>query len=1132
MRLLLVFMLGALSLLGQVLRTGLLEGEIRDRAGAVVPNAPVVATHTETGVHYPGATNETGLYQISYLPAGTYALTVDVPGFKGISRTVTIALGRTTTVNLELEIGNVNQRVEVSADATLLETNTSSSSVSMNNRYVAKLPVVGGNVFQQATLSAGLTQGDYPTAQIIAHNKSVSRLSANGARNQQNAFLMDGIPNNRAELVAYVPPVEQVQEFNVQTNSFDAEFGNGGGAIISVITKSGTNQLHGALYEYNRNEVFNANTFFNNRSGAPRPRVRFNRFGAAVGGPVLRNRTFWFFNYEGMRQSSPTSSTFTIPTLAQQAGDFSRTFDSRGRLIEIYDPSTTRTDPANPNKFVRTLFPGNVIPSARINKVSGNLLSRFLPSANLPGNALTGTNNVLFNGAEGRKLANFTTRFDHNIGSRHRLFGRWGRTESSETAPYVMPAFGLKTERIIQISTGGGDTYMLRPDTIVTLNAGLTRYIIRQERPGFDMPALGFSNNFAGTVQAQTVPLFSNSDMAQMGVGDGNSYDVVNTYTYSGTVSHLRGRHSLRLGFNSLIRQWNSASGSAQAGSFSFDRGFTQGSDPTAPASNVGHGVASLLLGSPSSGSVAFRNSQASQAPYYSLFFQDDFRMTTRLTLNLGLRYEVSIAPTERYNRATRGYAFDTANPIEAAARANYAANPIDQLPASAFNVRGGLQFASSSDRRTRSTPLGDVSPRLGLAYTLNNKTVLRAGYGHFYSYWAGAGSVYQDGFASTTPMLATVDGLTPAGSIENPYPQGLSLPIGSSQGLQTLLGNSLSVLSVNSPSTYNARWQASVQRELQSDWRLEAAYVGSRAINQFVGNSGSGGAGEQQRRLNFIPEKYLSLGSVLNQQVANPFFGLIPSNLTLGQAKISRQNLLMAYPHLSQLTLVQDGSGSSVYHSGQFTLTKRFAHGLQALTTYTFQRQIDNSQYLNDSDPAPSKAVAEYWRRHRVSFAGVGDLPFGKGRRFANINGFAGALVNGWQLSVMYIFQSGAPIYLPSGSLATGQDPRLSAGDRTLNRWFNTGAFTVQPSFTLRSLSVRSASLIGDALSKMDLSLSKSTTIAERFSVEFRAEAFNATNRVQFGNPDVNPASAAYGTVNSQVSVPREIQLGLRIGF
>jgi hypothetical protein len=1115
----------ALPSVAQVVPTGSIAGEVRDSSAAVLPGVTLTLHNINTGESRSSVTSDVGAYGFNLVPVGSYRLEAQLGGFKKFAQTITVELGRRITVDVRMEIGGLQEVLEVTTDAPVLETGTASVSTTVNNRYVADLPLAGRNVLQLAVLTAGVVQTANPAPSSLNEISGTSYFSTNGANQRMNEFLMDGVPNNVSDRVAYIPPVDQVQEFNIQTNSFDAEYGHSGGAYVNVSTKSGTNQVRGTVYEFLRNDALNANSFFNNRQGIRKPALRFNQFGAAVGGPLLKNRTFWFFNYEGQRSIRPSNSIFTVPTELQRRGDFSQTFNAAGQLIRIYDPFSTRPDPARPGSFIRDQFPGNVIPANRLDPAAQNVLKAFVPLPNRSGDPGSATNNFTKVVTTRQPIDNYTVRLDHNLGSRNRLFGRWSISETPQDSDYLIPVGGLNRNNRVQTSVGLGDTITFNSTTLLTVNGGFTRWTQEGIQPDYDISTLGFHSSFVRSLQQVKVPRMSNSDMVFVGALEGSWYEHTNTFSLSGNMSMIRGRHNLKFGHQTQVKQNNSQGANSPFGNFTFNRGFTQGPDPNTAGATLGSGIASFLLGTAASGFTTLNVSNAPQSPYYGFYFQDDFRVSSKLTINLGIRYELNPAATERYDRSAIGWAFGSPNPIEAQARANYSANPIPELPASQFRVDGGLLFATPDNRRYAPTDKNDWSPRIGLAYRLTGKTVLRAGYGLFYSYWP-APFVRQNGFSSDTPMVATLDGITPANLLSNPFPNGLIQPPGASQGLRTLLGTNVAVYSQFRRSPYNERWELGIQRELSENLRLELNYVGNTAQSLYVGNSGGGSGGEMNREMRYLPAQHLALGSGLNQRVPNPFFGLIPAELTLGASTISKQNLLSTFPHTAQLTVQRETIGRSYYHGAQATLTKRFSRGFQFLSAYTFHRQIEKVQFLNDSDPGPAKAIGDLWRPHRFSFAGIYDLPFG------GQGGMLSRLTGGWQVSVIQVFQSGQALLLPGGAVFTGQDPRLEPDQRSVDRWFNTAAFSVQQPFMLRTLSVRMARLQGDAINNWDVAFSKKTAITERFRVEFRWELFNAFNYVQLGGPNLSPSNAAYGRITSQANSPREMQFGLKLQF
>ncbi|MCC7498433.1 MAG: TonB-dependent receptor [Bryobacterales bacterium] len=1124
LRLTAIGLIALFALEAQIQPTGSVEGIVKDQSNSVVAGAKVSIVNTQTGVKQSAATNDLGLYRFPLVLPGTYRVEATQEGFQTYVQEFRVQTGIQSSVNIVMRLGEVKQVTEVTAVGASVEAASASLSAVITNRQVSDLPLAGRNPYQLMLLSPGVVQTSPPRASDM-QDVNTAYVSANGANQRMNEFLMDGVPNNISDRVAYIPPVDQVEEFNVQTNTFDAEYGHAGGAIINVVTKTGTNSYHGSIYDFLRNSALDANNFYNNKTNIGKAPFRFNQFGVTAGGPVIKNRLFWFANYEGIRQARPSTSVGTVPTSQQIHGDFSQTFDAKNNLIKVFDPYSTRSDPNNPAKFIRDQFPGNSIPGAQIDPVARNLAA-FLPAPMSAGDRYTGTNNYSKTLMSIAPMNDISIRTDFELSSRNRFFGRASREQTNIQTDYLVDIGGKVSDKRIQASIGIGDTFMISPATIVDASAGFTKYTRAMARPVADMIKLGFPAGFVSKLEEQKVPTLSITDMVGFGAGEGDRYDNTYTWAFQANLRHIQGRHSMKWGFQTQIKQSVAIPGSRPSGTYTFNRAFTQGPDPTAKGSNIGDGIASYLLGLPASGYVSTRASQATAAPYYGFYFHDDFRVSQRLTLNLGVRYEILFPATERYARMNTGFAYTTANPIAAQAQANYANHPIAELPVSQFQVLGGLMFPDQTLRRAGFTDKGDWSPRLGLAYRINDKTVFRGGFGFFYTYW-WAPYVQQLGFSVDTPYAASIDGITPLNHLSNPFPDGLIAPMGASQGLATLLGTGMSFYDQYRTQPYNKRWSLGFQRQLTHDIRAELNYVGSTGMDVPVGS----GSNEDKRELHYLPQKFLPLQSRLLQTVSNPFFGLLPVSSALGAKTISVQNLLSTYPEFTSVTATRQTFGKSYYHSLQASLTKNFSHGFQFLSSYTFSKSVEKIRFLDPSDAGLTKMLGDLDRPQRFTIGGVFELPFGAGKPWAASSNAVNKFISGWQLNVIQTFQSGEGLVLPA-NLATGIDPRLDPGARSIDNWFNGAAFSVLPAFTSRSLPLRLASLRADAIDNWDLSLVKETSIRDRFRVQFRWETFNSFNRPQFGAPNLSPASGAYTRISSQVNNPRDMQFGLKVLF
>ena len=1123
---LIVILAGLTAAVAQVLPVGTVDGTIHDSSGGAVPGLTVTLTHVETNQVRTATTNENGYYFFPLTNPGRYQVMAEKVGFKRSTQEILVETGKRSTADFALELGQVTESVQVTGQAALLETSSASVSRNVQERIVQDLPLLGRNPLMLINLAPGITNNSTTSSSGLIDIDSVSYSSANGSSRRQNEFLMDGIPNNVSDRVAYIPSVDDVEEFTVQTNALDAEYGHGGGMYVNVTTKSGTNQLHGNLYEFFRNDKLNANQFFSNRNGTPRPVVRFNQYGVAVGGPVVKDKVFWFFNWESLRQRTPVTYRITVPTELQRQGDFSQTFDRNGAPFQIADPLTTAPNASGGQ--TRTLFPGNRIPANRINPISAQVLLRY-PLPNTPGDPLTGANNyfsvvpAIYDGD------NFSVRIDPNI-RRHRLFGRWSHNYGFPGTPSVWDIGGgvgaPEGNNRAQTSIGLSDAFVVNPSTVITAQAGFTRWTQQGIHPNFDPTTLGFSSSLVNRLQQDIFPRFNIVDSYYIGASEGRWYEHTNTYSFNIGVTKSAGSHNMKWGMQAQVKQNNSVGAARPAGEYNFERGFTQ-PNPFGPGTNQGNGIASFLLGYASSGSIDLRAATAPQAPFYGWYFQDDFKVTQKLTLNLGLRYEILFGTTERYNQSNLGFDTTASNPIESAAKAAYAQNPVPELSPNDFKVKGGLFFATPENRGNVVVDKGSIAPRLGVAYRIFPRTVIRSGFGIFYSAWWQP-FVRATGFASNTPMVTTLDGgLTPADTLANPFPNGLIEPTGSSLGLKTLLGSSLAgTYDYWRKNQRNFRWNFGFQQEIAHNLAFELNYVGQRGTRLPLSSTTS----DSDRSINSLDQKYYALGSRLNARIPNPFRALIPAPSPLAGDTITVAQLLAPYPQFTAVTLQRNTGGDSYYHSLQASVNKRFSAGLTLQLAYTWSKQLEKLRFIEPSDPEPSKMIGEFDNPHRVSSAIIFELPFGEGKRFRSNISAVDKIIGGWQWSAMYIYQTGQAVFLPA-ALATGVSPKLE--DATIDRWFNTNAMTVLPAFTARRIPFMWNDLRVPSINNWDMSFVKNTFVyAERVKLQIRCEMINALNRVWFGGLETNPTNGNYGRLTGQANNPRNIQLGLKVTF
>jgi hypothetical protein len=1130
---LLAAMLTAGVLMAQDFRASVV-GRITDGSGAAVPGALVTATNEGNGFVARTNSTATGDYAITGLAPGDYQLTVETKGFKKFVREkLTLAIQERPTIDVTLEPGDVTTSVTVTADAAVLEASTASRGELISGRTLVDMPLNGRNAFALAGLAPGVAvtaRGQGSTFLRPTANLGISSIALSGSQPRQNEALLDGIPNTGTDgLIQFVPSIDATQEFKVQTNSFDAEYGRFTGGVINAMIKSGTNEFHGAGFWFVRNSAFNARDPF----ATSIPQFGYNLFGVSAGAPVIipklyngRNRTFWFWNYEGSREGVPRAFVSSVPTELQRAGNFSQTRLTQGP-VTVYDPSTTRQVGAT---WQRDPFPGNVVPQSAWDPVARNLLGLY-PLPNDPGNTVTGANNYLLSFKDVTGDDGYVIKVDHRFSDSHSMFARFSLRNWYVTR---QGAFKNPVTGDVETRDAPGfaldDTYTINPTTVLNLRYGFTRFFInsRADSYGADLRGLGFPQSFVQALPVQAIPQISISGMSALSAVNKLNRSAENAHTLRGALNKVSGRHNLKFGAEGRLLQSNVGSlGAAAAGSFNFDTVFTRGPNPQVANATAGFGLASFLLGLGPSGSVANNAATADSMPYYGFYAQDDIRLGRKLTLNIGLRYEWEGGYTERYNRLNRGFDTSTDLPIAAQAKTNYAAAPIPEVTPAQFQVRGGLLFAGVN---TQPEAISDIqrtnwAPRIGAAYQVNSKTVLRGGYGIFY----GAGTLSgeaRNGFSVATPFVGTINGsLTPVNRLSNPYPDGLQQPVGSSQGLMTLTGQGVSFTAIDRRQPRAQQYQISLQRQLGATIMAEVAYAGSMTADVAL-----------DRQINGIPaavrddaeRTFRATGrNILNDSAANPFRGGLITGGSLTGNTTTRGQLTRPYPHFTSVSAGAGPLGNIRYDSLQAKLTKRFSAGFSFLGAYTWMKQLEQTRFLNDQDIAPVKELSDFDYGHRLTFSGAYELPFGRGKRFlSGASPMARRLVEGWQLNGIYIAQGGVPLTV-GGAQSVGRSARID--NPTPGRWFDTTAFrqlqTLEQVGTSRLPDVRSA-----GKNNVDFSVYKNTQLTEVLRLQFRAESFNTFNRPEYSSPSTGFGVANFGVVNSTNTFARQLQFGLKL--
>jgi hypothetical protein len=1127
-----------------------LTGRVTDSSGAVVPQASVQARSNDTGVTTATETTSEGYYTLPALLPGRYEVTISKAGFLPVRQTgLDLSVQQVARLDVTLRVGAVAETIEVQAQAPLLDSESSAVGQVIGNRQVTELPLLGRNAYALAMLVPGVRPSAGVNNLVIDQISTVS-YSINGQRASSNEFLLDGAPNSAASTnqpVINANP-DMVQEFKVETNNFAAEFGRAAGGVFNVVTRSGTNDLHFSLYEFLRNDKLNANDYFANRAGTARAPFRFNQFGGTVGGPLIiprlyngRNRTFFFANTEIVRFIQGITFTAVLPDPRHLTGDFSSARLADGRLVSIFDPATTAPNPAG--GFLRSPFPGNVIPSGRIDPVARNY-SRLLPAPTGAGAPLGAINYTRTDGNRVPKDS-YSFRGDHHLTSSNRIFGRY----SYDDTPYIRaPVYGPQLRNIAptagpQVFTRWNavieDTHVFSPSMIGVFRYSATR-LINRRRPysdNFDIESLGLPSYLRqGMVDPISLPALQITGYSATGsvpnIIVGGVIGATDLITFGHSLQTAQAsatknltRHTFKFGGEFRSVQFNTQQTGDTATNFNFTPQWTQGPNPTQSSAVAGLGLATFLLGIPAGGVIP-APALAMTMKYHALFLQDSWKVTPSLTVNWGLRWDHETPRTDRFNQLTN---FDYQAP-----------SPL-QVPG--LVLRGGLTFVGvgGQPRYNANRDRNNYAPRLGIAYKLTPKTVIRAGGGLFYATTSGVGGAAPafgvSGFQTSTSIVTSLDGVTPIVRWSDPYPNGFNRPTGSTLGLGTLLGQAIQFYDRGNTTPYSSQWNFNIQREVPGNTLVEIGYAGSRGIG-FA----------EARQWNQLPTEVLPQGDALRQQVPNPFFGQIRVG-TLAQRTVARAQLLRPFPHFDGVSSQNASWAASTYHALEAKAEKRYASGLSILAAYTYSKLLDYgigsfagealgaTGFQNHYDLSAEWASSLLDQTHRYIMNAVYELPFYRGR-----NGAAAKLLGGWQAGGIWMGFSGGPLGVTSAvnntfSQGGGQRPNWNGTDPCVanpapQRWLDGGTFTVPPAYRFGNAPRTFNGCRSDGTSQVDLTLTKNTRVRERWNIQFRAEVFNISNTPRFAPPNQNFGNPQFGVVNAQGNMPRIVQFALKLVY
>lgn len=1136
MRIPLLLVILAAAAFGQ---TAQVSGRVTDPMDAAVVNAAIEVTNIDTGARRAAASNEEGNYAIPLLPPGRYALSVQASGFRSVVRDgVTLAVDQNARIDFMLSIGTVADSVSVTAEAPLVDISGATVGTVIENKRINELPLNGRNALALVMLTPGVKSNAGPTNSGFGDRGTVlSSMSINGGPSGMNNLMLDG-GNNVDAYQAGVninPAVDAIQEFKVQANTMSAELGFTAGGVVNMITKSGTNRLHGAAYEFVRNDKFDARRTF----AAQRDPFRYNQFGGALGGPIFvpkfydgRDRSFFFTNYEEWRFRRYDNPIFTVPIAEQRQGDFSQLRNANGTLIPLSDPDSTRANP-NGSGFVRDPFANNLIPQSRLDPVAQNYLN-FYPLPNrTPVNPFTNRNNFGGSNAERRSMQQYTVKFDHRISDSNSMFARYsyfkhftdGGIGGVLPDPVVRQRIDNWENRNFLLS----DTHTFTPSLLNEFRAGVARLYFPFHVASFggDWPQkLGLP----AIVPPDVIPAVNNG---LPGIVTGTAgLRGATTWQIQDSITYIRSSHLLKAGVEFRINRANNLQRSAPSGSFAFPAALT--GNPQTPA-GTGHAFATFLLGAVGSANVTTHLGQAQHGHSLSFFVQDDWKATRKLTLNFGLRYDYQTWPVERYDRVSNFNPFATDPNNGLLGRQEYA----------------GIDFGRSAIAMVKN----NFSPRFGFAYALtsDNKTAIRGGYGIFYPLifardYFGSGA----GFASTSTAYLPPGGNSnfQAFRFRDGFPTEPIQPQGPALGPSAFLGQNVTHVQGQERIPMAQQWTLGIQKQIGSGWMADVTYAGAHGTHFLSGTWD----------LNQLDPRFNELGIALQDRVANPYAGIVPGSL--GAATITREQSLRPYPYYNQIAVSQAMNGNYNSHSLLVSLRKSFDSGLTLLASFTGAKLINDSvrTMLNFGDFVEQVGVVNYQNgrfdrtlersldptdvSRRFVFSAVYELPFGHGKPFASSSRVVNAIAGGWQLNSIVTLQTGLPLVVRGASNfradrpnSTGESAKLD--NPTAARWFNTDVFVNPPIYTFGNVGRVLPDVRSPGVKNFDLSLMRSIRIREQARLEVRAEAFNAFNTVNLGfpnvffqaGPDGRNASAAFGTITSSRDA-RIAQFGLKLVF
>ena len=1145
--------------------TGTIAGVISDPTGATVANATVTVRNLETSQTQIIKTDGSGRYLVPLLTPGQYSVHIEASGFRPAQQdNITVEVSETHPVDMALSVGNDAQSVTVEATTSNLQTESATTGQVITGKRILDLPLNGRNPFDLAALVPGVsTVGGASTPHIA------------GSRNANNEQQLDGVSNILPEnnvgnnSSAYQPIVDSVQEFNVQTSVLQPEYGRFSGGVINLATRTGTNTFHGSVFEFNRNQIFDAKDYFNNTQ--PKPALSRNQIGGTVGGPLIiphlyngRDKTFYFFAYENSRETDSHTETDSVATAAERKGDFSALLPT----TVIYDPHTahqatyTDSNGQQVTGYVRDPYPGNIIPASQLNAVGLAALS-YMPLPNAPGLI----NNYNATGSSKNNYYHFDLRLDHNWTNNWHSFLRFSHIEDDSLGFSDYPGADTVASQgynnnasSTAYSVSYDNTFTITPTLLVEARYGFSRSAVLGVPFGgnFNPTQLGLPSSIAAFANAQVFPRFNigNGYSSIGGSGYVSLLENPSAHDPSASIIKIKGGHEMKFGVEYRKLFLNFHQYGEPSGEFDIDQTWTQSvvGDSTQGGGNP---FASLVLGLPYGGYITKDPTFATASSYIAVYGQDTWRATSHLTLNYGLRWDMEIPRTERHNQLSY-WNIDDASPLGAIAPAAGVLCP------ACGSLKGAMHFVGTASgqngRRQAPSQKLDFGPRVGFAYSPDSKTVIRGGFGIVFAPSAlqpagTSGGAGTEGFNTTTNASFSFDSeRTINTTLSNPFPDGFQIPLGAGNGPGTDLGNGISSSffpSVKNP--YSEQANFTIQRSLPSNTVVEVGYLYNQGIHLIDVDPGT--------PYDQVDPKYLSLGSALQKQVPNPFYGKITAAMAPGspliQPTIQQNYLLRPFPQYNGVQDYRKPTAMSNYNAITLRADKRFAQGLSLLVAYTGAKLMDNSPaavnylgpvsttYVNQYNPRGEYSVSPQDVNHQLVTSYTYELPFGNGRQFlGSSHGIGNSLVSGWQTSGIVSYIGGTPVVVGAANdnsylFTEGQRPVMTSFDAKLDnptrfKWFNTALFSNPAPYTLGNAPRTLGNVRTPRLVNADLSAIKNTYFGadKRYNAQFRFEAFNALNHSQLAAPDTGVNDATFGTITSQANTSRQVQLAVKFVF